>query len=333
VLLAVGVVSLGFAGAARAGDEPKGTNVAKGTDAVKTAAGVLPGAVAATLDPQVVEGIIKATPTEVWNVFATAEGFKKLGVAQCEMDFRVGGLIRSHYNPKGVIGDEGTIQNRIISFEPGHMVSFRIDQPPKGFPFSEATWKNTWSVATFTDLGDGTTHLRLAGIGYPDTEEGRKMREFFERGNGWVVQHLQQQFDSAAPVRSGAAHAEDPLAPIELETVVERSRAEVWRLLSTNEGWKQFLGTESAIELTPGGKFEVYFSSDAPAGSRGSEGCTVLSYIPNEMLSYSWNAPPKFAHARARHTWVVIRLEDLTPTRTREPEIGIMVCPNNGDTS
>jgi len=250
-------------------------------------------------------------------VFTTAEGFKKLGVASCEMDFRVGGVIRSHYSPKGELGDEGTIHNEIISYEPERMASFRIQKPPKGFPFSEATWKQTWSVVTLTDLGDGRTHLRMTGMGYPKTEEGEKMRTFFEEGNGYVLKKLQNSFDSDSPKPTGPAHATNPLAPITLERIVELPRSEVWKMYTTNDGWKQIFGINSTIELRPGGKFELEFSSVPPVGQRGSEGCTVLSFVPEQMVSYTWSAPPKFAHARAQHTWVVVHFDELTPTRTR----------------
>ncbi len=271
----------------------------------------------AASDTQVIEKTLRASLRDVWEAFTTAEGFKKLGVAHCDVDMRVGGLIRTHYNPKGVLGDEGTIHNEILAWEPLRMLAFRIHKPPQNFPFSEATWKSTWSVATFSDLGDGRTHIRLAGMGYPATEEGQKMRKFFEQGNQWVLDNLQRRFEESPPLPMSQAHADRPLAPILHERVVELPRADVWSLLSTAAGWKRFLGVEASIEPYPGGKFELYFVADAPAGQRGSEGCTVLSVVPEELLSYTWNAPPNFARARPRHTWVVIRLESLGPARTR----------------
>jgi uncharacterized protein YndB with AHSA1/START domain len=268
-------------------------------------------------EPQATEAIVKAPVSEVWNAFATPEGFKKLGVAQCEMDFRIGGLIRTHYDPKGRIGDDGTIQNEIISFDPGRMLSIRIHQPPKAFPFSEETWKSTWTVITLTDLGDGRTHVRIAALGYPDTEEGRKMRQFFLTGNAWVLEKLQHAFDAAASAPTGPAHKASPLDPIVLERTIELPRSDVWNLLSTSAGWKRFFGVESTIELKPGGRFEILFGNTAPAGQRGSEGCTVLSFVPEELLSYTWNAPPKLAYARTKRSWVVIRLDAISPGRTR----------------
>ena len=50
--------------------------------------------------PPQANGIILDVPVaEVWEVFTTAEGWKLLGVAKAEVDFRVGGKIRTHYDP------------------------------------------------------------------------------------------------------------------------------------------------------------------------------------------------------------------------------------------
>jgi len=267
-------------------------------------------------DPLIHEAIVNAPPAELWRVFTTGDGFKNLGVAKAEIDLSVGGLMRSHYDPKGELGDPGTIQNQIISFEPERMISFRIHKPPAGFPFKEA-WKSTWSVATFTDLGDGRTHVRLSTMGYGADEESRKMKAFFEAGNAWVLKKLQSVYDKDVKMGMGAAHAENPLAPIEVQAVIAAPREEVWKTYTTSAGWKSFVGVESKIEARPGGPFEVYFSMQPPEGSRGSEGCTVLSLDPGAMISYSWNAPPKLAHARQKRTWVVVTFEELSGNSTR----------------
>ncbi len=114
-----------------------------------------------------------------------------------------------------------------------------------------------------------------------------------------------------------AAAADDPLFPITASAVVHAPVAEVWRAWTTDEGLRAFLVEGSKVELRPGGPYEIYFSMQAPEGSRGSEGCTVLSYLPEKMLSFQWNAPPKFEHARFIHTWVVVNFEALSPDRTR----------------
>lgn len=266
--------------------------------------------------PLVHEGVVNAPVADVWKGISTAEGYKMWGVAKCEFDLRVSGKIRTHYKTDGVLGDEGTIEQEILAYEPEHMLAFRIAKPPAGFPFKEA-WKGTWSVITLSDLGDGRTHMRLAGMGYTAEPESQAMRKFFLTGNEYSLKMAQAHFDKAAPVPVGSAHAQDPLGSIELETLINGPRSEVWHLLSTSEGWKRALGVDNKIELRPGGPFELYFRKDGPEGARGSEGCTVLSYLPEEMLSFTWNAPPDNPNARAKHTWVVIRLDDAGSTRTR----------------
>lgn len=267
--------------------------------------------------PLVIEGIVNTTPAELWKVFSTAEGFKAFGVAQCELDLRVGGQIRSHYNPKGVLGDEGTIHNTILAYEPERMMAFRISKPPKDFPFPEAAWSTTWSVATLTDLGDGRTHLRLTGLGYTAEAESQKMRAFFKTGNAYSMKRLQSVFDKSVPAPKGSAHAPGALDPVVTSAMVAAPASEVYRTLTTSAGWKAFLGAETKIDPTPGGPFEVYFAMAAPAGSRGSEGCTVQSVLPDRMLSFTWNAPPVFPVAREKRTSVIIMLEAVSPARTR----------------
>jgi len=60
-------------------------------------------------EPLVRERVIEAPVEELWRVFSTGAGFTKLGPAQAEVDLRIGGRIRTHYDPQGVLGDEGDI--------------------------------------------------------------------------------------------------------------------------------------------------------------------------------------------------------------------------------
>ncbi len=98
---------------------------------------------------------------------------------------------------------------------------------------------------------------------------------------------------------------------IVLERAVPRPRADVWKQWSSTEGITSWLVASAKIELRVGGPFELHFmGDDVPSGSRGSEGCRVLSFIPERMLSFTWNAPPHLDRVRSHHTWVVLELED-----------------------
>jgi len=265
-------------------------------------------AAAPDLSPLVAEVDINVPPAQVWDVFSTEEGWKKMGVAQVKLDLRPGGKVLSHYDPKGTLGDDATINNEVIAYDPGHMFAFRISKPPKNFPFMKS-FQSVWSVVTITDLGNGKTHLRLAQNGYTADEESKKMRAFFAQGNQWVLDKLKKNLEGAEVKKEAEkVVAADPLAPIVLESVINAMPADVWAMWTTSEGMKRLVA-DARIELRPGGAFELIFGKEAPEGKRGSEGCTVLSYEPGSMLSFSWNAPPQFAYAREKHTWVVVRIE------------------------
>ena len=95
--------------------------------------------------------------------------------------------------------------------------------------------------------------------------------------------------------------------------------SEAWWQWTTHEGLLTFFGEDNKIEMTPGGPYEIYFSMEVPEGSRGAEGCEVLSFVPERMLSFTWNAPPKFKETRESdyHTWVVVEFQPLSEYRTQ----------------
>lgn len=140
------------------------------------------------------EATLNAPIAAVWKVWTSGEGYKAVGVAQADIDFRIGGLIRSRYSATGVLGDEETIVNRILAYEPQRMIAIRIERPPQTFPFKEA-WKSTWTVVTLTDLGNNRTHVRVASMGFGTDQESMAMRRFFDSGNASTLKTLQDHFE------------------------------------------------------------------------------------------------------------------------------------------
>lgn len=101
------------------------------------------------------------------------------------------------------------------------------------------------------------------------------------------------------------------------ETLVDALSGEAWAAWASAEGiaaWWNPPGTN--IDLRIGGPFELFFAMDQPAGRRGSEGCRYLAYVPGEMVSFTWNAPPHLA-LRETNTWVVVTFTATEGGRTR----------------
>jgi uncharacterized protein YndB with AHSA1/START domain len=87
---------------------------------------------------------------------------------------------------------------------------------------------------------------------------------------------------------------------------VDTDPATAWLDWSSSDRLMAWWGVaETDIDLRIGGPFEVLFGGEPGSGIRGSEGCRYLSYVPGEMVSFTWNAPPQLA-LRSSNTWVVI---------------------------
>ncbi len=61
----------------------------------------------------------------------------------------------------------------------------------------------------------------------------------------------------------------------------------------------------------------MLFDLEAPVGSQGGEGLKILSYLPEEMLSFEWNAPSHLPNVRQEKNWVVVQFEAESVERTR----------------
>lgn len=102
-----------------------------------------------------------------------------------------------------------------------------------------------------------------------------------------------------------------------LEQVVALSPGEAYRRWTVEEELKKFFSPNLRLDLRPGGDFEVLFDMTQAEGLRGSEGCVVVGFVPEEEVSFTWNFPPSIPSLRDQHTLVRVRFEALSPGQTR----------------
>jgi len=138
------------------------------------------------------EAVVEAPPHEVWNAFTTPEGMEAWSVAHAQVDLRIGGEIRTHYDPAGEIGDPDTIVSRILAYEPRRLLAIQNVRAPASLPFELPP--EAWSVMRFEPVGTNRTRVVLSGYGWgpPQYEQAH---EFFDRGNALVLKQLQAHFD------------------------------------------------------------------------------------------------------------------------------------------
>jgi uncharacterized protein YndB with AHSA1/START domain len=143
----------------------------------------------------VTEGVVAAPVATVWNAWTTSAGLRTWLAPHADIDLRVDGIMRSNYDPKGTLGDPGTIENRVLSFEPERMLSIKVSKAPETFPFKNRI-DDMWTVLYFQSTKDGRTTLRIVGMGFGTDEESQKMKEFFKQGNAFTLAQLQRHFEN-----------------------------------------------------------------------------------------------------------------------------------------
>jgi uncharacterized protein YndB with AHSA1/START domain len=91
--------------------------------------------------------------------------------------------------------------------------------------------------------------------------------------------------------------------------------SEVWRVFTTSRGAEEFFAEKANIRLAIGGPYEIQF--DPKNEQSGTKGLKVLSYAPEEMISFQWNAPTEYPEVRNGGTWVVVQMRPEGTDRTR----------------
>jgi uncharacterized protein YndB with AHSA1/START domain len=109
--------------------------------------------------------------------------------------------------------------------------------------------------------------------------------------------------------------------------VIRATPRAIFDAWATREGWMAVMsgqgdrpGLTANIELAIGGRYEWLFD-----GVTGSNGCQVLSYIPDRMLSFTWNAPPTIPEVRERRSWVVVEIDPTDASTEEAPECEVTV--------
>ena len=99
--------------------------------------------------------------------------------------------------------------------------------------------------------------------------------------------------------------------------VVNATLDQTWDAWTTREGITSFFAPDAKVEARVGGPFQIYMDPDAAPGAKGADDMRFMALQPKSMLSFDWNAPPRMPTVRAQRTFVVVRLEAVSPQQTR----------------
>ncbi len=154
---------------------------------------------------------VPASAADVWNAWATADGFRSWAVPFAAVDFRVGGFVESSYDPNAKPGDPNNIRNEVVAVVPGRMFVLRNTQAPEKVPFDAPTFRKTQTVVTLTALGEKSTRVTVANAGYASGAPWDGVYQFFRDGNAWTLAELRKRFENG-PTDWAKALAPKPAA-------------------------------------------------------------------------------------------------------------------------
>jgi uncharacterized protein YndB with AHSA1/START domain/uncharacterized protein YciI len=158
----------------------------------------------------------------------------------------------------------------------------------------------------------------LAILDVADEIEARQLMDADPSVVAGVLTYTIHPFRASLLIRRDIFPRRETERRIRKEAIVKAPREAVWKAWTTTEGVTSFAPPAANIELKVDGKYEWYFGPpDSPLGTRGSEGCRVLSFLPQEMLSFTWNAPPTMPEARQARTRVVVQFADAGRGQTK----------------
>jgi uncharacterized protein YndB with AHSA1/START domain len=138
------------------------------------------------------EVTIAASAARVWEAVSTAHGWTTWAVPVAWQD---GDMLETSYSPTASPGDPSTIRQQILAREPERRLVFRTVKAPEGFPHFEAYRQVTVTIE-LEPLGESRTRVRLASVGFPDSEAGRELAGFFREGNRATLEQLRERFVS-----------------------------------------------------------------------------------------------------------------------------------------
>ena len=138
---------------------------------------------------------IEAPLEKVWQAYTNSEEWKKWVTPVVEMDFRINGTIKSHYDPTATIGDQGTIIIHILNYIPFKQITMQSELNENFPDFMKGEEKNLYSIVEFEGIHERQTKVILYGIGYKNEPRWQELLKFFIQGNEMTLNQLKDYME------------------------------------------------------------------------------------------------------------------------------------------
>jgi len=133
---------------------------------------------------------VKSPIDSVWKAYTTKKGWESWAVPIAEIDLKVGGYIKTNYNPQGKIGDSTTIKTHIINYVPKRLITLQAEITDNFPEFMKKEAKDFYNVIYFDELDNGHTNIKSFGIGYKNTPKYLALMRYFIPANEKTLMKL-----------------------------------------------------------------------------------------------------------------------------------------------
>jgi len=136
---------------------------------------------------------VKAPLAEVWRVWTTAAGAEEFFAPKARVELEPGGAYELFFMPDNPPGSRGAEGLKVLSYLPMEMLSFDWSFPPS-IPSLRDSGARTWVVIQLSDLGNGSTRVRLTHLGWQEGPDWDQGFAYFQQAWDVVLGRLQQRF-------------------------------------------------------------------------------------------------------------------------------------------
>lgn len=136
------------------------------------------------------EIVINASTSKLWRAYTEPEEWRKWVTPVVEIDFKINGTIKSHYDSTATIGDKGTIITHILNYIPQKQITMQAELSENFPEFMKGEEKNLYSIVVFEQLSDIQSKLTIYGVGYKNEQQWRDLLKSFIQGNEMTLNKL-----------------------------------------------------------------------------------------------------------------------------------------------
>jgi len=147
------------------------------------------------------EFTVNVSLDSVWNAYTTKKGWESAFVAIAEIDFKVGGSIKTSYSKNDKIGDSTTIVNHIVNYVPKKILTLQPEISANFPEFMKKESQGFYNVIYFKEISKNETRVESYGIGYKNTPKYLSLMKFFIKGNEHSYLNLINYLENGVKVK------------------------------------------------------------------------------------------------------------------------------------